>query len=285
MKNPSKGSAIRNTVAPRKAPPTPRAAAGGDGLKSLSKVVRVLECFSATDRALPLIEICRRAGLPKSSGHRVLAAMRAAGLLDQDQERERYRLGLRLFEFGNIALANMDIHREARPHVDALTRLARQTVHLAVFDGWHAVVIRRAEPQPEGTPITFLEAAPVHCTGVGKAILAFQPAPVIARILAAPLERFTEATITEPARLRANLAGIRAAGFAVDEGEHQPGLRCVAAPIRDGIGRVVAGISLSGPGWKLPATEIEAASRLVRHSARTISTALGYRPDTLPQEP
>ena len=82
-------------------------------LKSLAKVVRVLDVFSTVDRALSLADIGQRTGFPKSTAHRLLAAMREAGLLDQDRERDRYRLGMKLFELGNIVLANMDLHREA----------------------------------------------------------------------------------------------------------------------------------------------------------------------------
>ncbi|HYZ61672.1 MAG TPA: helix-turn-helix domain-containing protein, partial [Acetobacteraceae bacterium] len=81
---------------------------GEEGLKSLTKVMRVLESFSTLDRALSLSEICRRTGFPKSTAHRLLASMREVGLLDQDGERDRYRLGLKLFKLGNIVLANMD---------------------------------------------------------------------------------------------------------------------------------------------------------------------------------
>jgi DNA-binding IclR family transcriptional regulator len=96
--------------------------------------------------------------------------MKEAGLLEQDRERNRYRLGLKLFEFGNIVLANMDLHREARPFVDALTRLTGQVVHLAMFDGRQAVVVHRSDPSPDGSmPATFIESAPTHCTGVGVA--------------------------------------------------------------------------------------------------------------------
>ncbi len=255
------------------AQPEPRADAG---LKSLGKVVRILDCFSVTDRTLALAEICTRTRQPKSTTHRLLAAMRAAGLLDQ--ERDRYRLGLKLYELGNTVLANMELHREARRFVEALARLSGQAVHLAVFDGRQAIVVHRAEPSPElNSALTLIEAAPVHCTSVGKAILAFQPAPVIERVIAAGLPRLTEATITEPAALRAELAAIRTRGFATDEGEHQPGLRCVGAPIRDAAGRVVASISVSGPAWRLPPGEVANLARLVRHSAGSIATALGYR--------
>ncbi len=252
---------------------------GDDGLKSLTKVVRVLDAFSTTDRALSLAQICQCTGFPKSTTHRLLASMREAGLLDQDRERDRYRLGMKLFELGNVVLANMELHREARPFVEALTRQTGQAVHLAVFDGHRAIVIHRADALPERSqPVALIEQAPTTCTSVGKAILAFQPASVIARVIAAGLPQFTEATITDPEVLQRDLAGIRARGYALDEGEHQPGVRCVGAPIRDATSRVVAGISITGPTWRLPAGEVEALARVVIHHARAISAALGHRP-------
>ena len=253
-----------------------------EGLKSLAKVVRVLETFSTVDRSLSHGDICERTGFPKSTTHRLLASMREVGLLDQDRERDRYRLGLKLFELGNTVLANMELHREARPYVENLTRLSGQAVHLAVFDGRAVVVIHRADPHPEGTPVAFVERASAHCTSVGKAVLAFQPAEVLDRLAAAGLHRYTEHTITNPQALRADLELTRTRGYAVDEGEHQPGLRCVGAPIRDASGRVFAAVSVSGPAWKLPSNEIGAMAKLVMHTAQGISLALGHRPAEFP---
>lgn len=251
------------------------AAGTDDTLKSLVKVVRILDCFSTINRSLSLTELCSATGYPRSTTHRLISSMREVGLLDQDRQRDRYRLGLKLFELGNIVLANMDLHREARRHVEALSRISGQAVHLALFDGRQAIVIHRVDPVPENaTPLTLIEAAPVHCTSVGKAILAFQSAEVIARIVDAGLKRFTDNTITNDRKLRAELAQIRKRGYAVDDGEHQPGLRCVGAPIRDNSGRVIASVSVSGPAWKIPTTEIDSLSKIVMHHASQISANL-----------
>ena len=247
-----------------------------EGLKSLSKLIRVLDSFSTTARSLSLSEVCQRTGYPKSTTHRLLSSLREAGLLDQDRDRDRYRLGLKLFELGNTVLANMDLHREARPFVDALGRLSGQAVHLAVFDGRHAVVVGRSEPQAAGGRGLF-ESAPAHCTSVGKAILAHLPAPALSRFIEGGLARFTDTTITDPEALQGELAQTRARGYAVDEGEHQPGLRCIGAPIRDVSGRVFAAISVSGPAWKLPLDEVERTSKIVIHNAQAISQVLGYK--------
>lgn len=248
-------------------------------LKSLGKVAQILKCFSVGQRALSLGEICRHTGLPKSTAHRLLASMREVGLLDQDHDRERYRLGLWLFELGNQVLGSMELHREARPIVDQLGRIGGQSVHLAVFDGVQAVVINRSDPHPDGKALPeLLENAPAHSTSVGKSILAFQPQEAIDRVIALGLQRFTDTTITEPEVLLAELALIRERGYAIDDGEHEPGLRCIGAPIRDQAGRVFASISLSGPAWRMPMSEVEGLAKIVMHHAGTISTRLGYLP-------
>jgi DNA-binding IclR family transcriptional regulator len=246
-----------------------------DNLKSLVKIVRILDCFSTVNRSLSLTELCAATGYPRSTTHRLVSSMRDVGLLDQERQRDRYRLGLKLFELGNIVLANMDLHREARRHVEALSRISGQVVHLALFDGRQAIVIHRVDSTPEGgTPLTLIEAAPVHCTSVGKAILAFQPSEVVDNIIKAGLKSFTDKTITNAKKLRAELAQIRKRGYAVDDGEHQPGLRCIGAPIYDGGHRVIAGVSISGPAWKMPASEIDSLSKVVIHHAKQISANL-----------
>lgn len=248
-----------------------------DNLKSLFKIVRVLECFSVNDRALTLAEICQRTGFPRSTTHRLLASLREVGFLEQGKERDRYRLGLKLFELGNTALASFDIHREAAGIVESLRRLSGHIVHLAMFDGFRAVVIRRADPTPENSsPSTFLESAPAHCTSVGKAILAWQSDDVVRRLIEAGLQKFTADTISTPEALTAELATIRARGYAIDDGEHRPGLRCIGAPIRNHHGQVIAGISISGPAWQLAKENVQELAKIVVYHADQISQNLAH---------
>lgn len=246
-----------------------------ESLKSLTKVSRVLDCFTTSRRALSLAEICALTGYPRSTTHRLLAAMREVGFVEQDRERDFYRLGLRLFELGNTVLANLELHREGRLIVDALHRLTGRAVHLAVFDGLRAVVIQRTETEPM-LSTTMVENSPVHCTSVGKAILAYQPTEIVERVIAAGLERFTETTITDPAALNIELELTRQRGFAIDNGEHQPGLRCIGAPISNQLGVVFAGISVSAPAWQMTASEVDELDKVVIYHANLISQRLGH---------
>ncbi len=245
-------------------------------LKSLVKLVSVLDCFSADRRSLSLAQICAMLDYPSSTTHRLLASMRDVGLLDQDKHRGDYRLGIRLFEFGNTVLANLDLHREAAPFLETLQRLTNLTVHLAVFDGLRAVVVRRVEPAGESSrPATLIENAPSHCTSVGKAALAYQNEETLRRVIDAGLEKFTDQTITGEQALRDELDATRERGYALDQGEHQPGLLCIGAPIRDENERVFASVSVNGAAWKVPTDKLDELSKIVIHNANQISKRLG----------
>jgi DNA-binding IclR family transcriptional regulator len=273
-RSPMETASLRPSSTDKPGRPSGQAQPADDTNKSIAKVIRILECFSTTHRSLSVAEISERSGYPRSTAHRLCASLREGGLLDQGRQRDRYRLGLKLFQFGNIALSNMDLHREARPHIEQLGRLTGQLVHLAVFDGHQAIVIHRSDPTASPTPLTFIETAPIHCTSVGKAILAFQPPETVDKLIGDGLTRYTDTTITDEDALKADLAAIHARGYSLDEGEHQPGLRCIGAPVHDHDGRVFAAISISGPAWKMPAAETDNLAQIVKYTANQISAAL-----------
>jgi IclR family transcriptional regulator, KDG regulon repressor len=248
-------------------------------IKSLAKVLLILECFSRDERGLGLAEIASRTRLPKATTHRLLAALKAIGFIEQPHDGDQYRLGMKLFELGSCVLANMELPREAQPFVDRLAALSGATVHLCVFDGAQAVLIdRRRDDSETRNTLTLLEGAPVHCTSVGKAMLAWQPERVVDRIIRAGLTSFTANTITDAHHLKAELARIRERGWALDDAEHQPNLRCIAAPIRGGTGQVIAAISVSGPDNLVSPDKDDANVRLVCGIAGEFSRRLGYVP-------
>lgn len=250
-------------------------------IKTMGKLIAVLDCFSTTERSLSVTEIASRTGLPRSTAHRSIMALKEVGFLDQDRRRDQYRLGLRLFQLGATVLHNMDLQREARPFVETLSSLTGESVHLCVFDGERMVFVERASGGPTG-PQNFtitMELSPCYCTGVGKATLAFQPEAVIRKVIAAGLTRYTANTIDEPVALRAELAAIRARGYAVDNEEHKLDVRCVAAPIRNTGGRVFAAVSASGPAGRMTEAAIERFAPYVISHADAISRRLGYVPE------
>jgi IclR family KDG regulon transcriptional repressor len=250
-------------------------------VKSLFKMLEVLEAFSSSDPELSVVEIARRANLPRTTVHRIVDSLRSVGFLEQDASRDRYRLGLKLFELGGNALMNLPLYREAPPFVDTLAKLSGEDVHLCIFDGAQMVFVNRRNQvaRPHNTVIT-MEASPCHSTGVGKAALAFQSEAVIERVIRAGLARFTPNTIVEPKRLKAELAAIRARGYSIDDAEHEPELRCVGAPIRNSAGRVFAAISASGPSRRVTPERVPELARAVMTHAELLSIRLGYQPGT-----
>jgi DNA-binding IclR family transcriptional regulator len=250
------------------------------GVKAFQKIQLLLDCFSTVDRSLTVSELAERSGLPTSTAHRLAQSLREIGLLDQDRNRREYRLGIRLFELGNTVLLNMDILDEARAFVQMLTELSEETVHLCVFDGGRMAYIDRVAGGRSGpnNSTVVMETSPCHCTGVGKATLAWQSNTVIDRIARLGLAAYTGNTITDPALLARELERIRAQGYALDLAEMELGLHCVAAPIRNVTGKVIAAISVSGPARRLSQSRLhELAPEVVRH-ANLISARLGWRP-------
>lgn len=246
-------------------------------IQSITRMMSILECFSTVNRHLPLAQVAAMSGLPRPTAHRMLAAMKEIGFVEQDPRTGNYGLGLRLFELGNIALANMDILREAKPFIDRLCKLSGESSHLGVFNGFEVVVVEREEPADRQVDsVRLSEASPAYCTGVGKALLAFQRPEVIEQVIAAGLKVYTKTTITTAEALRREMEAIRRRGYAIDNSEHQVWVRCVAAPIRNASGQVVASLSVTGPADRMTDTKIDSLAPLVVQTADSISRQIGY---------
>jgi len=248
-------------------------------IQSIGKMMDILGCFSTVDRRLSLAQIATRSGLPRPTTHRMLSALREIGFIEQDARNGNYGLGIRLFELGSTALANMDLLREAKPFIDRLSRLAGESSHLGVFNGFEVIVVEREEPTER--PVRGVrpsESSPAYCTGVGKAVLAFQRPEVIERLIDAGLKPFTTNTITSPDRLRAELAAIRERGYAIDDAEHEIWVRCVAAPIRNASGHVFASISVTGAADRMTEDRVTRLAPLVVQTADSIARQLGWQP-------
>jgi len=151
-----------------------------------------------------------------------------------------------------------------------------ESVNLGVFDGTSIVIIDRKEDQ-RTVDLTTMEGAPCYCTGLGKAVLAFQGAERLEAIVRNGLVRHTRHTITDPQELARELARIRERGYAIDNMELQSGIRCVAAPIRNAEGHVDASISVTSTATRLTDDRIEPVAEVVMEAARGISLRLGYR--------
>jgi DNA-binding IclR family transcriptional regulator len=254
-----------------------------ENVRSVLKAIQILDSFSTLDRKLSVAEVALRTRLPRGTAHRIMNTLHQAGLLERDRDRDHYRLGMKLFEYGTTVLSNLDLQREAQPYVEALTEASGLGVHLCVFDGLQTTIVHHTKPDRNRSNSVFvLDTSPAHCTSTGKAALAFQNAQVIERVIGLGLKKLTTNTIVDPQALRAELAEVRRLGYAVDREEKDIGVRCVGAPIRDQSGRVFAAVSVSGPVRHLPLERIPELSRMVVHYANTISIQLGHIPPIQP---
>jgi IclR family acetate operon transcriptional repressor len=252
-------------------------------VKTVDKALKLLLHFGAAGRELSLGEAARGAGLHPSTAHRLLAALARHGFVQTGTAPGRYLLGLRLAELGQVALDTLELRAKARPVLERLMEGTRETVHLMVLDGPRGLYVDRVEsPQRVRVASTVGQREHLHCSAVGKAILAHLPPARLETIIARGLPRLTARTLTHPGRLRRHLAAVARRGFALDNEEGESGIRCVGAPIFDHRGDVVASISVAGPAYRLPQSRLLAWAPEVREAAAAISTTLGYPGDRKP---
>lgn len=251
-------------------------------LSTLDKGLRVLETLGrdGADRGLTLTELGRLLGMHRTTLFRFLATLRARGYVERDPGTDRYRLGLEVLSLASSLLDGLDVRRLARPVLVALSDATRELVHLAVFDQGYVVTIERIEGKEPLSLQTGIGARrPAYCTASGKAILAWLAADDVDRVVAAGMPAVMPRTITSAAALAAELAEVRARGYAVDDEERIAGVRCVAAPVFDHERGVVAAVSIAAPLVRMSWERVRQLGEEVRVAADAVSRRLGYLGD------
>ncbi|YCK79922.1 IclR family transcriptional regulator (plasmid) [Arthrobacter sp. D3-18] len=211
----------------------------------LERAAQVLGAFRSEDRSLGVSEITRRTGLAKSTVARLTSELLRLQFLER--QGSSYRLGITLFELGQMVVTPKELRRRAMGIMVDLRNATGQTVHLAVLDGTEVVYIeilrgRGAPPLPSRVG----GRMPAHATAVGKAMLAFAPAAVLGEILATGMQKVAPGTITDEEALQKELVEVAAIGLAHENNESAPGSSCVASPVLDSGGALVASLSVSG---------------------------------------
>jgi IclR family acetate operon transcriptional repressor len=227
-----------------------------------------------------LQQLSQEIHLSPSTTFRQLASLTQYRYVERDANTGQYRLGIACLELARAYYEADDLRRIALPELEKLRDETRETVHLAVLDQMEIVYIEKLQ----GLHAIGLMGsrvggrAPAYCTGVGKVLLAHQPPRVVRHyFVRRKLQRFTPSTITTFKALTAELEAIHGRGYAVDHGEHEGQVCCVAAPIFDMSGEVIAGLSISGPAERME--PVERNRKLIENAKQTashISTRLGY---------
>ncbi len=250
---------------------------GSARIRSLERALDVLAHVSETG-GQTLSEIAGALDASPATTYRILSTFAARGMLEMDAAGQTWHVGPAAFRIGSAFLRRSSMVERARPLMRALMAETGETANLGVESGGEVLFLSQVETHeairaffPPGT------LSPMYASGIGKALLAAMEDGALERYLArTSLVRFTDKTICERAALLDELARIRAQGYAFDDEEKSPGMRCVAAPVFNAFGEVVAGISVSGPTARMSRGEIEPISAQVRARAAELSHALGY---------
>lgn len=246
-------------------------------LQTIQKAGEVLALFDREHTEWGVREAAAKLKVAKSSAHDLMSSLAKLGFLNKTED-NRYRLGWRLVTLSETLLATTELRKEAHPVIEDLASQYQETVHLAVLDDTRAVYVDKLEgSQAVRVELTSLGARLyAHCSALGKVLLAFQAEAEVKRIIqTAGLPRFTDNTITDEEELLQNLARIRRQGYAYDLEEILTDLCCVAAPIYDYTGNVIAAISMSVPAYRFRRSQTEYRDAIVR-TAKMISERLGY---------
>lgn len=242
--------------------------------QALHSVLDVIEALESGERGIT--EISRELGMGKSGVHKILRNLQDRGYVVSTANKQ-YRLGLRLWQLGVAAVADLGIREVALPHMEKLTDVTGEGTLLSVYDNGDVVYLEKvSSPQPVVTTTRVGGRAPAFCTATGKAVLAWQSEEEVDRVLAGSLERFNDKTVTDPRAIREDLAHVREVGYSVNYGAWRGEIYGVGCPIRDYSGTVVAALGVTGPAYRLGDGGIDTAATHLLATAAEISRELGW---------
>jgi IclR family transcriptional regulator, KDG regulon repressor len=248
-------------------------------VKSLDRALQIFDVLSSRRGGFGVTEISKEIGLNKTSVYRMLSTFVRHGYVEQDAETEKYKLGYKILELSSALLEFIDLRTEAKPILKELESFTNEVIHLVVYDRGEVVYIEKLE----GNETLRMHSkvgtrAPMHCTGVGKVIMAYLPSSEVSKILdQQELAQHTIHTIVDKVLLRDQLLEIRGNGFAFDLEENEMGITCIAAPIFDHTGKVIAAASISGPTIRMTTERLGELQGHITDICKRISVRLGYR--------
>lgn len=249
-------------------------------MNPLYKIFSIIEkVVAGQDRGVTYTEIVSAVSLPKSSVHRILKDLSELGYLNFNPETRRYFGSLRLAALGAEVMSHFQLRDHIRPHLLEMHRETDHTTNAGILDNTVGVFMDKIESKDFGIKL-FSEVGktfPLHCTGLGKVLLAFSTDDTVSRLLESPLEAMTEKTITDPELFKRELDVIRDRGYALDNEEITRGIMCVAAPVFGFNGELVCAVSLTFPVYIKDDRGIEPEISSITRYATLISESLGHR--------
>lgn len=248
-------------------------------VQSVERALKILECFRNSTPEIGLIDIVEKVGLSKGTVHRLISTLCQADYISQDCKAGKYRLGPKVFELGCIAQNHMELYRVAKPFLYQLREKTNETVHLVIEAGEEVLYIDKVDSLEPIRMNSFVgQRLPMYCSGVGKVLLAYKGKKERDKFYwETEFHALTPHTITDRGVMEEQVQQIKANGYAFDNEEGQSGLKCVASPVFDYDGNVIAAISVSAPSYRMDEEKVALIVKDVVKIAREISFAMGYR--------
>jgi DNA-binding IclR family transcriptional regulator len=248
-------------------------------LRSLKKVFLLIDAFTAEVPEWSLADLSRHVDMPKPTVHHMMTTLMEGGWIDRNVETKKFRLGVRLWEKGSLAIKQMGLRDIARPHVEALVRECGETVRVGILDavdpGWVIYIDRVEGRQTVRADNAGTVRAPSYCVATGKAMLAHNP-EIVSRMVVRQLRGYTEHSLTDPDALNKDLALTRRRGYSLNRSEFHGEVVGIAAPIHNHEGRVVAAVGISAPAYRLGADGVKRIAPVVVATASEISRSAGF---------
>lgn len=246
-----------------------------DLIASISKICKILNCFTSDEPVLGNSEIAEKLNMNASTVHHLVRTLCAEGMLIQDEQR-KYRLGWKLLEWGNQVMFQQEIYSGAIPLVEELVRNFSGTVHIGMFDRGDVVFILKVSSKESVQISTHVGSRePAYCTSTGKVLLSFHSSPLEYTSEKGLLPKAPN-TITCVKQFQTELQKIRKQGYSISDNENEHGLYGIAAPIRSYTGRTIAALNIVGPISYMQGSNREIIIQSVMNTANLISKEFGY---------
>ena len=248
-------------------------------VKSVSRALDIIRLVSESRNGMGVTEIANQMDINKSSVYRILSTLAQYGYIEKDEEHDKYKLGYTFLDIGSRLLESIDLRKEAKPYLLQLEQETNEVIHLVVYDQGEVVYIEKLE----GNELMRMHSqvgkrAPMHCTSVGKAILAHLPVEKVKQILKEKgMPVHTEYTYTNEMDLFRDLKKIRDCGYALDLEENEYGITCVAVPLFDYNGDVCAAVSISGSTMRMTEERMRTLYPRMIEIGEQISARLGFK--------
>lgn len=247
-------------------------------VQSIDRAVAILECFNTDKKELRLSEISEKLDLNKSTVHGIVTTLKYHGFISQNEETQKYKLGVRFVEFGDLFMNSLNIRSAAISVIEKVCDKIEETIHVGMLDGLDIVWIEKKECTKSIKTSTKIGARlPVYTTADGKVILSYLDKDKIRNYLPKKIPKYTQNTITNKVEFLKKLEEIKESGYTIDNEEFVEGIKCVAAPIFDHDGNVRFSLSTTGPAFRMTEEKINELVVIIKEAANEISRRIGYK--------